>query len=110
MMKRYYLELYYYLSGSSRTRTYTLRKDLIYSQASQPIAQYFLILETRMRLLRFLIKSQNGFPQYSNKLDPVSIIETRMRFELINNGFAIRCLNHSATLSFAILIGLEPIL
>lgn len=28
--------------GSSRTRTYTLRRDQIYSLASQPIAQYFL--------------------------------------------------------------------
>ena len=84
-----------------------LQRDLIYSQASQPIAQYFQVMETRMRLLRFLIKSQNGFPQYSNKFDTVSIIETRMRFELINNGFAIRRLNLSAILSFAILIGFE---
>lgn len=69
-----------------------LRKDLSYSQASQPIAQYFQMLATRMRLLRVLIKSQNGFSQYSNKFDTVSIIETRMRFELIWNGFASRCL------------------
>lgn len=31
------------LGGSSRTRTYTLRRDLIYSQTSQPIAQHFQI-------------------------------------------------------------------
>ncbi len=60
-----------------------------------------------MRLLRFPIKSQNGLKKYSNKFDPVSIIETRMRFELINNGFAVRRLHHSATLSFAIRIGFE---
>ena len=38
--------------------------DLIYSQVSQPIAQHFLNLETRMRI------------------------------ELIKNGVAVRCLNH----------------
>ena len=77
-----------------------LRRDLIYSQASQPIAQHFLFKETRMRLLRALIKSQNGFLQFSNKFDPASIIETRMRFELIKNGVADRYLNLSVTLSF----------
>lgn len=44
------LEVYYVANytidaccGSSRTRTYTLRRDQIYSLASQPIAQYFQI-------------------------------------------------------------------
>lgn len=40
-----------------------------------------------------LLKSQISFAV-------VPISETRMRFELIQNGFAIRCLNHSAILSF----------
>ena len=45
--------------------------------------------------------------QLSN-VDVFPFSETRMRFELIKNSFADCCLNHSATLSFAILVGLEP--
>ena len=56
--------------------------DRIYSPAGQPIAQHF------------------------------HFFETRMRFELIQNGFAIRCLRHSAILSFtnyvAEGVGVEP--
>lgn len=68
-------------SGSGRIRTYTSIKNLIYSQASQPIAQHFLY--------------------YLN-------FETRMRFELIQNGFAVRCFYLSAILSFAEDKGIEP--
>ena len=55
------------LCGSGRVRTYTLRRDLIYSQASQPIAQHFHLSEKQDSNLQPLAPKASKQPSLSSQ-------------------------------------------